>query len=67
MVDSREGILMVLSKWGWKLTPAFTQKQGFTVYVEYLLSPPLIHSPVGEDVGHKWGLLPYITVEGIEC
>ena len=56
MVDSREGILMVLSKWGWKLTPAFTQKQGFTVYVEYLLSPPLIHSPVGEDVGTKWGL-----------
>ena len=56
MVESREGILMVLSKWGWKLTPAFTQKQGFIVYVECLLSPPLIHSPVGEDVGTSWGL-----------
>ena len=56
MVESREGILMVPRKWGWKLTPAFSQKQSFTVYGEYLLSPPLISSPVGEDGGTKWEL-----------
>ena len=56
MVESREGILMVLSKWGWKLTPAFTQKRGFTDNVEYLSSAPLIHSPVEEDRGSKCGL-----------
>ena len=47
---------MVPSKWGWKLTPPFSQKQSFTVYGEYLLSPLLISSLVGEDGGTKWGL-----------
>ena len=46
---------MIPSKWRWKLTPPLSQKQSFTVYGEYLLSPPLISSLVGEDGGDKVG------------